>query len=847
MPYTADGIPVREKSLCQEIGQAMIIPLPADGQTALPAPPNRLVGRDQDHAALIDLLGDEHTRLVTLTGTGGVGKTHLALELAAVMTSRFPDGVAFVALASIRDPELVIPTIAQALGLRETPGQALIEVLSGTLTGQDMLIVLDNLEQVTEAWPDIGVLLAATQRPKFLATSRSPLHLRIEREYPVRPLPLPQTHAAPTVGSLADNAAVALFVERSKAVRPAFALTDANAHVIAEICRRLDGLPLAIELAAAMTRVLSPQALLARMGHRLGLLTFGATDLPDRQRTLRDAIAWSHDLLSSGEQTVFRRWAVFADGASLDAIEAVCGENGDAEGVADRARHTNILSIVTSLVTQGLLVQMEESETSGLSIDEPRFRMLSTIQEFAAERLDASNEAGAVRMRHLDWLLRFAGEAEPQLTGPDQVHWLLRLDAELGNIRAALTWALDHSHEEGMRLASTLWRYWATHGLLTEGHTWLCRFLDSPASTEESVRARAFSSLGNLSLDLGDYPAASEAYGQALIVWERLGSTRGIADALNGQGLVDWYRGDYESARRHHEHSLELRRTIDDRQGQANSLTNLANAIKDAGDPHAARELHRQALAMRQQLGHRAGVGYSCLNLGDVARRVGDAAEASAMFGKSLRAFQDIGDTLGIGYALQGLGLADQLAGNARQAATHFLEAIGIRLGLGDRRGVVESIEGIASVAASLEHLVIAATLFGAADALRGQIGAPMPEPDRLIYGPVVESIGRKVPRDACSAAWETGTQLSLTDAANMAATTARDIASEPGRPAGVLSAREVEVLQLVATGMTNAQVADRLFLSRRTVDAHLRRIYDKLDLSSRAEVIRFAVDHGLA
>lgn len=818
----------------------MVTSILADGQTVLPAPPNRLLGRERDCDAISELLRDNHTRLVTLTGPGGVGKTHLAMELAAAVTSSFSDGVVFVSLASVRDPELVLSTIAQALELREGPGQALIELLVGALNGRDTLIVLDNLEQVLESGPDLGVLLAATDRLKFLATSRAPLLLRAEREYPLHPLSPPRPRSNMTASSLESNAAVALFVERSQAVRPSFALTDGNASVVAEICRRLDGLPLAIELAAAMTRVLSPNALLARMEHSLRLLSFGASDLPDRQRTLRNAIAWSHDLLSMEEQKVFRRLAVIADGASLEAIEAVSAESPPTR---------EVFPVVSSLVNKSLLVQVDGTDAATLLIDEPRFRMLATIQEFAAEQLRESDEENVVRRRYLDWLLGLAEEAEQHLTGPDQIRWLQRLDVEHDNIRSALAWALEECQEEGMRLASSLWRYWGIRGLLSEGHTWLCRFLGSSTCTDEGMRAKTFNSLGNLSLDLGDFPAASEAFGEALVLWERLGNTRGVASALNGQGLVDWYRGDYENARRRHEQSLQLRRTIGDRHGEANSLTNMGNTVKDAGDPLAARHLHQQALALRQSLGDLGGVGYSYLNLGDVARRLGDAVESQAMFDRSLRAFREVGDTLGVGYALQGLGLAELLAGESRLAGAYFLEALEIRLGLSDQRGVVESVEGIAYVAASLSHVTVAVTLFGASHSLRDRIEAPLPEPDRQVYDPVLESIRRSLPQATFSSAWEKGSQMALMVAADMAATAARDAleaTSAPERPANDLSRREVEVLQLVAKGMTNAQVADQLFLSRRTVDAHLRRIYDKLNLSSRAEVIRFVMDQGL-
>lgn len=815
----------------------MTASIPADNLPPVPLPPYRLVGRERDIDAIITMLEDEHTRLVTLTGPGGVGKTHLSLELAAAMAPRFVDGVVFVPMASIREPGMVLPAIAQAIGVRETRGQALIETLASALTGQSLLIVLDNMEQVVEAAPDIGVLLAATEHPRFLATSRSPLRLRAEREYPVHPLPLPDASVSQSTDSLVGNPVIALFIERAQAARPSFTLTKANADAVVEICRRLDGLPLAIELAAAMTRVLSPRALLSRMEQRWHLQMSGATDLPDRQRTLRNAIAWSYDLLRPDERDVFRRFAVFATGAPLEGVEAVCAE-GDMD---------TLLEIVTSLVDKNLIFRMDDTEASDGSSDEPRFRMLTTIREFAAEALDTSGEADKVRRRHLDWLLSIASQAEPALTGPAQVHWLERLDTEQDNIRAALTWALDEAPEDGMRLASMLWRYWATRGMLTEGHTWLCRFLALPVKVDDNVRAKTLGSVGNLSVDLGDYTTASDAYSQALEIRERIGPERGIADALNGLGLVDWYRGDYDAARKRHLRSLEIRRRINDRVGEGNSLTNLGNAIKDAGDAQSSRPFHEQALEVRQRLGDRAGVGYSYLNLGDIARRLGDAAEARTMFNKSLGAFRDVGDTLGIGYAMQGLGMAEWLAGDAIQASARFLQALEIRSGLGDRRGIVECIEGIATVAATSDHPLVATTLFGAASALREQLGAHLPLPDQKLYEPIIETIRLELPSFIFSDKWDEGAGLGLADATRMASSIADEISiPAPQQESGGLSAREIEVLKLVAAGMTNAQVADRLYLSRRTVDAHLRRIYDKLDLSSRADVIRYAIRHNL-
>jgi predicted ATPase/DNA-binding NarL/FixJ family response regulator len=806
------------------------------GPANVPGPPTRLVGREEDVSAVLGMLDDAETRLITLTGPGGVGKTHLALETADRASSRFPDGVFVIWLSPVRNPELVLPTIAQALGLRETPGEVIVDVLVNALADRDALIVLDNMEQVVEAVPDIGVLIAATRRPRFLVTSRSPMRLRVEREYPVQPLPLPSNHPATGFDAISGNAAVQLFVERAQAARPSFALTDANAGAIADICRRLDGLPLAIELAAAMTPVLTPTALAGRMQRRLPLLVHGAADLPDRQRTLAGAIGWSYDLLDPAEQTLFRNLSVFAGSATLDAIDAITGHSGAT------------LFTISSLVNKSLLMRLDDIGIPGTTEDEPRFRMLSTIREFAADALEESGESSDVHARLLAWLLEQAATAEVALTGPDQAAWLKRLDIEHDNIRALLAWALDHSPREGMLLASMMWRYWATRGGLSEGHAWLTRFLERPEGTD-AERAKAYGSVGNLCIDLGDYPGAAAAYQRALGLWESIGETRGIANSLNGLGLVEWYQGDYDSARHRHETALALRRQIGDRFGQANSLTNLGNVIKDAGDASEARTYHLQALEIRQDLGDRVGVGFSYLNLADTGRRMRDPDNARQMFIKSLTAFRDVGDRLGEGYALHGLGLAELLAGNARLAARYLADGLDIRANLGDRRGIAECIEGIASAMTAGQRHADATVLFAAADTLRNRIGAPIPAPDQILLAPDMEFSHRELAPEDCARHQETGASLTLPDAISWAKRTATELAqsSEP-RPqenGSLLSDREVDVVRLVAQGMTNGEVANELFLSRRTVDAHLRRIYDKLDLTSRADLVRYATLNG--
>jgi predicted ATPase/DNA-binding CsgD family transcriptional regulator len=860
---------------------------------ALPVPPTSLIGREREVAVVLDLLQRADVRLVTLVGPGGVGKTRLALQVAAELASGGWD-VRFVDLTAANEPSLVFLTIASAVGVREESGRPLATTLGEALAARRLTVVLDNVEQVVAVGPDLAALLADCPHLRILATGRSSLRLRAEHLVPIAPLPVPASAGAGShdLDSIAASPAVALFVDRAQAVDPGFALTPENAATIAEICARLDGLPLAIELAAARTRVLSPQALLARLERRLPLLVGGAPDLPARQRTLQDAIAWSAALLTEAERLLFARLAVFAGGFDLEAAEEVSrgvGESGALwasrgeesvpldssrpEGTR-RLLDLDALDGLTSLIDKSLLQHHD------LANGEGRYSMLQTVREYALASLLETGGAEEVRRRHARWFLQLAETAEPALTGPEQRRWLDRLESELDNLRAALDWAAGGDGggrtpaDPGLalHLATSLWRFWVNRGYLSEGRDRLQRAL-AAAGPDDPGRVRAFQHLGNILLDMGDYAGARAAYEDSLELSRATDDLAGVARALNGLGLVAGYTGDYDAASAWHEEALALRRQLGDALGLGNSLTNLGNVAAARGDVDRARSLLEEALAVRRAVADPGAVAYSLLNLGDLARLAGDLATARSSLEQSLALFTDVGDKLGVAYARYCLGRAAAADGVPAAALAFLGDALRLRQELGDRRGTIEAVEAIAVVAARNADAGTATTtarLLAAAGAQRAAAGAVRPPVDDPFIQGGIEAARRCAGMSAFEAARAQGAGLTLSDAAKSAYELAERLgrpdewipASPAGRasappdpdsavssaatfPAG-LSAREVEVLRLVAAGLTSAEVAERLYLSPRTVQAHLYRIYSKLGVSTRAAATRFAVEHGL-
>lgn len=772
----------------------------------LTLPRSPLIGRDHEVAVIQQLLLQDHVGLLTLTGPGGIGKTRLAMQVAVNLLDHFVDGVYFVSLAPIRDPDLVDAAIAQTLGLREAAGQSLAETLQTYLKDRQLLLVLDNFEQVVAAAALVGDLLNICRRLKTLVTSRTTLHLYGEQEFPVPPLALPdltQLAQSTSTATVTQYAAIELFCQRASAAKPDFALTASNVAEVAKICLRLDGLPLAIELAAARIKLFSPSALLTHLQQRLPLLTGGPHDQPERQRTLRNDIAWSYDLLTPAEQTLFRRLAVFVGGFSLAAAQAVGNADGDLS--------IDVLEGVATLVDQNLLKQVEQPG------NEARFGMLETIREYGLEQLDASGEAEAIHHHHASFFRTLAATIALGVLPDRQGVGLTRLLIEQANLRLALAWSQrdDVGSEIMVQFTGILCEFWILTGFWREGRHWLEAALARTTATEWTVtRAGALANVGIMAVMQGDHTPALLWLEEAMPIAQELGAHLAHADVLTALGWMAHGQQNYDLAITRLRHSLAIRHTLGNKILIAGAQVHLADVLYDQHDYAGAQSLYEEALATFQEFEIEFEIADVIQRLGLVAQRQAEYPRAWALLRESLTRWRVLG-------TLQW-------------------------------KGIPAALEGLADICATRRHYMEAARLFGAAEVLFDALGVTglytrTPAADKHA------ALSGQLESAAFVAAWAEGRKLTAEQAVDYALALP-DIASSapvpvlsppPAYPAG-LSAREVEVLRLLAHGLTYVQIADKLVVSRRTINAHVGSIYSKLAVNGRAAATRFAVDHHL-
>ena len=760
----------------------------------LPLELSSFVGREKELAEVERLL--EETRLLTLTGSGGCSKTRLALAAAAELVEGYEDGVWVVELAPLADPALVPQVVASTLGVREQPGRSLTEALSYYLRTRKVLLVLDNCEHLIDACAELAeALLHSCPELRILATSREALGITGEVAWPVPSLSLPDLRRLPDIESLTRYESARLFVERAAAVKPSFALTAQNAPSVAQICYRLDGIPLALELAAARAKVLPVEEIANRLDDCFRLLSAGSRTAMPRHRTLHATMDWSHELLPEEEQILFRRLSVFAGGFTLDAAESVCAGEG--------LERDAVLDLLSHLVDKSLVRMREES-------GEARYRLLETIRQYGREKLSESGEAEKFRERHAGYYLALAEAAEPELKGAWQVAWLERFEQEHDNLRAAISWSLERSNlQDAARLGWALWLFWWIRGHFAEGRRPMDQALlgEGNAAMPASARAQALYVAGTMACGQGDHRSAEPLLDESATLFRELGDRRGVAYALGSAAVLAITQERYERGIVYSEEATDLFLEVGDKWGAAPMLGCSAVGWLNRGEHGRAKSLAERGLALCRETGDKHGTSIALNTLAGVA----------------------------------------QAERNYERARDLFEEGLTVSAELGNQADVVHCLAGLASIAAAEGTIVRAACLWGAAEALFEKIEAVYAYvPDRSLHRSQVTARSL-IEEAAWEAAWAEGRTMSPEQAIAYALdhSATPETASPETYPAG-LSAREADVLRLIATGLTNAEVAEKLFLSSRTVEWHLSSIYRKLGLHSRSEATRFAAEHDL-
>ena len=765
----------------------------------LPAQLTTFIGRERDVITLRTILQRSDVRLVTLTGTGGVGKTRLGLKVASEVFDEFTDGVFFVSLAPISNPDLVIPTIAEVLGIREVGDRILLDLLKAYLLDKSMLLLLDNFEQVIPAAVQVSDLLLACPQLKVVVTSRAVLHVRGEQEFSVPPLAVPDPQHLPDLVALSQYEVVTLFLQRAQAAMPDFQMNEANAATIAEICIHLDGLPLAIELAAARIKLLPPQAMLTRLEQRLHVLIGGPRDVPVRQQTLRNTIAWSYHLLDTQEQQLFRRLSVFVGGCTLEAVESVCYET--------QQEALSALSEIASLLDKSLLQRVANE-------GEARLMMLETIREYGLECLRESGEATLIQSEHAQYFLSMAEELEPHYFGAQATAVLDQLEREFENIRAALTWLARSGEKElALRLMVASWWFWFARSHLSEGRQWFEQLLRSNEEVADPVRARALIDVGWFAFQQEDYAHAKNWLSEGLSIFRQLGDKKNTGFSLYRLGLVAWREENYLALQAFAEEALNIFNEVGFQEGIADTLLLLSKIYSEREEYASAYSKAEQALTLFREIDDRWAIAYSLIILADVVFKQGDAITARKLTEESLT----------------------------------------ISIGLGYMRIIAVSLEHLAEILAALGEPAKAARLWGTVEALRdgaiasGSFLLPnMRSNQRESYHRSMAAVRSILGETSFATAWAEGRAMSPAQAL-AAQGSVFPYTSTPSRPSPTLPAksrssypdelteREVEVLRLVASGLTNERVAEQLVISSRTVNSHLTSIYAKIGVSTRS------------